>query len=583
MRHGLLSPISMALLSQIMILPATAVAMAKQMMPTSTNIDLTLTPLFDGDQGSASAINVNQVIWGRAFRQGQDVFALPINTVNIDMGYVSDAGVLFSDAEGGATGNGAHRDVWPIHGPGLESWPPDWTKNGPALDFRLDQGGLVGSGMAFLGAPPYEPEAPVHTTLQWDLSRSPEGTLAAWSMGDGEGPFEIATESLLGIASGVQEAYFAVGPLNRLTSPDDYMYTDEADVFNMYWFGTPTFDPLPLGVRLKKLFREMSIFFQDKGNSYRIFLRHNPFRGSLTGTALRRSFMYGYDDSEWDCPPTLQDREAVLAHEMVHNWVLLTQDGVADNWYHEGLAEYYQVLLRFRFGNLSAREYLEQVNEKLVAYYTSPLVTWPLERVQKVTWNMTDAQRVPYLRGFTFALHVNDLLRSAGHSIDDLVRTLADKMQVGESVGVEDYLKLLSQLLGDDKSRADTLVMEMKEGKLLTPGAHSLEQLPFQARLVRHELEKFELGFDESSLLQGPHIVKGLIQGSRAQLAGLQNGDRIQLECGSTHLTVRAEISATLKLKVFRDGSAPFVVEFWPRSQDKVEAYQYEVVENEEL
>ncbi|UKZ81463.1 hypothetical protein TrVFT333_009235 [Trichoderma virens FT-333] len=541
MRHGLLSPISMALLSQILMLPARAMAMAKQVMPTSTNIDLTLTPLFEGDQGSASAINVNQVIWGRGFRQGQDMFALPINTVSIDMGYVSDAGVLFSDAEGELqvterikTSGPSTARVWKAGRPTVGNVSIVYTalprpisrgtKNGPALDFRLDQGGLVGSGMAFLGAPPYELEAPVHTTLRWDLSRSPEGTLAAWSMGDGEGPFEIATESLLGIASGVQEAYFAVGPLNRLTSPDDYMYTDEADVFNMYWFGTPTFDPLPLG-----------------------------------------------------------DREAVLAHEMVHNWVLLTRAGVADNWYHEGLAEYYQVLLRFRFGSLSAREYLEQVNEKLVAYYTSPLVTWPLERVQKVTWNMTDAQRVPYLRGFTFALQVNDLLRSAGHSIDDLVRTLADKMQAGESVGVEDYLKLLSQLLGDDKSRADALVMEMKEGKLLVPGAHSLEKLPFQARLVRHELEKFELGFDESSLLQGPHIVKELIQGSRAQLAGLQNGDRIQLECGSTHLTVRANMSATMKLKVFRDGSAPFVVEFWPRSQNKVEAYQYEVVENEEL
>ncbi|KAL6822777.1 hypothetical protein J3E69DRAFT_337842 [Trichoderma sp. SZMC 28015] len=599
MRQGVLLPISRAFFSRIMILSVTAVVMAQQTAIASTNIDVTLTPLFTGSQGSASALNVNQVIWGRAFRQGQDIFELFINIVSIDMGYVSDAGVLFSDAEGELqvterikrsgpvtarvwkTGRQTVGNVSVIY-TALPRLVSRDTKNGPALDLRVDQGGLIGSGMAFLGAPPNEPEVTILTTLRWDLSKSPQGTLAAWSMGDGEGPFEIATKSLIGIASGVQEAYFAVGPLHRMISPDDYMHTDEADVFNVYWFGTPTFDPLPLGTRLQKLFREMSAFFRDRGNSYRIFLRHNPFRGSLTGTALRRSFMYGYDDSERDCPPSLQDREAVLAHEMVHNWVLLTRESVADNWYHEGLAEYYQVLLRFRFGLLSAREYLQQVNEKLVAYYTNPLATWSLERVQKVTWNMTDAQRMPYMRGFAFALQVNDLLRTAGHSIDDLVGPLADRLQAGESVGVEDYLKRLSQLLGDT-TRADTLVTEMKEGKLLVLGVHGLEQLPWQVRLVQRKLEKFELGFDESSLLQGPRIVKGLIQGSRAQLAGIQDGDRIQLQCGSTHLTVRSQLSATLKIKVFREGSAPIVVEFWPRSQDKVEAYQYEVVENEEL
>ncbi|KAJ4858190.1 hypothetical protein T069G_06457 [Trichoderma breve] len=187
------------------------------------------------------------------------------------------------------------------------------------------------------------------------------------------------------------------------------------------------------------------------------------------------------------------------------------------------------------------------------------------------------------MRGFAFALQVNDLLRTAGHSIDDLVGPLADRLQGGESVGVEDYLQRLSQLLGGDETRADTLVTEMKEGGLLVPGVHGLERLPWQVRLVQRKLEKFELGFDETSLLQGPRIVKGLIQGSRAQLAGIRDWDRIELECGSTHLTVRSQFSATLKLKVIREGSAPFVVEFWPRSQDQVEGYQYEVVENEEL
>lgn len=122
---------------------------------------------------------------------------------------------------------------------------------------------------------------------------------------------------------------------------------------------------------------------------------------------------------------------------------------------------------------------------------------------------------MPYMRGYAFALQVNDVLRTARHSIDDLVGPLADRLQGGESVGVEDYLQRFSQLLGGDETREDSLVTEMKEGTLVVPGVHSLEQLPWQVRLVQRRLEKFELGFDESSLLQGPRIVRGLIQGSR--------------------------------------------------------------------
>ncbi|KKP01738.1 hypothetical protein THAR02_06154 [Trichoderma harzianum] len=166
------------------------------------------------------------------------------------MGYVSDAGVLFPDAEGELQVTERIKRSGPVTARVWKTGRPTignvsvvstalpqrvWrdTKHGTALDLRVGQGGLIGSGMAFLGAPPNEPEGTILTTLRWDMSKSPKGTLAAWSMGDGEGPFEIATKSLLGIASGVQEAYSAVEPLHRMTSPDDYMRTDEADVFNM--------------------------------------------------------------------------------------------------------------------------------------------------------------------------------------------------------------------------------------------------------------------------------------------------------------------------------------------------------------
>jgi hypothetical protein len=149
-------------------------------------------------------------------------------------------------------------------------------------------------------------------------------------------------------------------------------------------------------------------------------------------------------------------------------------------------------------------------------------------------------------------------------------------------IGAGDFLELLSYHLNNaDKPLA--LLQAMKAGDILIPGDQALEPLPLRTRLVRQLLEKSQLGFDEASLLEGSHTVKGLVEGSRAQRAGLRNGDRVEMLYGSAWAQARNRFRATLQLKVFRPDSATFVVEFWPRSWETAEAYMYEIIENNEL
>lgn len=561
-----------------------------------------MTPIYDTEHGNLSSLQVQQTLSGYDFGESLDLVTLHTLFVGLDIGYISDQGLSVSDSIGTVqvsdrtetTAGPAKTRTWTagrrIHGclnilyTALPRPVNASTRSGPALDFRLEQqGALTGSGLAFLAVPRDQPGKHVDATVSFDLSTAPEGVSAAWTFDDGGGngwTWRLAGQDVF---SKVQSTFFAVGPLRRYVprgiARNEHEAASSTEVdFNMYWLGDPPFDASRLGSRLRSLFGEMRLFFGDRGRSYRVFLRHNPQMSSLTGTALLRSFMFGYDDSEYEFPPREEAREAVLAHEMVHNWARLDRAEIDDNWYAEGLAEYYSDLLLYRMGLLTATEYLAAVNSKLAAYYTNPLAHWDLKDVQKVVWEISHAQRVPYGRGFAFGMKLNGLIREATGgtaSLDDVVVRLADlAQQRGQHLDVSDLTSLLSEHI----CRPAELIKDMRAGRIVIPREDSLESLPFRTRLARRDLEAFELGFDEAALLQGAHILTGLVGGSRAECAGLKNGDRVFMLFGSAYNVAKSNVGKTLKLRVEREGSRPFIVEYWPRSWDTVEAYEYTVI-----
>lgn len=211
------------------------------------------------------------------------------------------------------------------------------TPPGPRVDLREQFGGLLAAGSSFLPLPPDRiPEDQYLSTLEWDLSQSPDGTRAVWSFGEGVGPIQRT-----GSLSVLRDSVFGVGPLRRLIDSD----TDPwGSIFNVFWFGDPVFDVIQLGKDTQKLFAKMSKFFGEKAseeNSYRIFLRSVP-RG-VGGMAFQRSFVFEYDKDILRLENVIFP---TLAHEMVHNWPILGKetDGTNqdvdtgdENWYSEGM------------------------------------------------------------------------------------------------------------------------------------------------------------------------------------------------------------------------------------------------------
>ena len=80
--------------------------------------------------------------------------------------------------------------------------------------------------------------------------------------------------------------------------------------------------------------------------------------------------MFGWNDSQ---PVSVEEKQNLLAHEMVHNWPHLNDNpyGVT-TWYAEGTAEYYSIMIPLRNGLITAAEALAEIQKRTDAYYTNP-------------------------------------------------------------------------------------------------------------------------------------------------------------------------------------------------------------------
>jgi len=155
------------------------------------------------------------------------------------------------------------------------------TPLGPRIDLRIDQGGFIGSGVAFIPLPP-DTEKLYNIKLTWDLSASPAGTSAIWTYS----PALISSH--IGPSTDLH-SYFAVGPMSSYLSPS-------SDLHGIYWFGDLPFDPVSIGAKFEVLLTHIATFFGDKDSTFRVFIR-KATNTSFGGTAQGRSFLLEYDSA----------------------------------------------------------------------------------------------------------------------------------------------------------------------------------------------------------------------------------------------------------------------------------------------
>ncbi|GIL38267.1 serine protease [Rhodospirillales bacterium TMPK1] len=396
------------------------------------------------------------------------------------------------------------------------------TRTGPLFDLRADGGGVLGAGITFLPLP--NTKNPYRLRVHWDLAALGPDATGAWSLGEGDvqtvGPAELLAFS-----------FYAAGPLKTYRNGN----------FAMYWLTDPPIAPSDVAARIQKLYAYMSNFFDDANAPYRVFIRHNPHRGG-GGTALAKSFMFGWNEAT---APTLDSMQDLLAHEMTHNWPKIAGEHGDTAWYSEGNAEFYSLVLSYRAGVLTPDQFLERINKRAADYYSNPLRNVSNGEAAKRFWSDWSAQRIPYGRGFLYLALTDAKIRAKSnnkHSLDDIVLAIQAQQRAKKTPGIADWIALVGKEIGADAQRDYD---SMAAGRPVVPtGAFG----PC-FKLVATKIRPFELGFDEAGLMGDKKIVRGLVAGSAAAQAGLQEGDEIVQASDTLELSRKPDDAMLVRVK----------------------------------
>lgn len=427
---------------------------------------------------------------------------------------------------------------------------------GPPFALRAKDGGMTGAGPGFLMLPDDTRVFNIH--LRWDLRNMPPGSSGASSLGDGD-------VRSLGKMEELNSSYYMAGRIVR------YPAQGSVDHFSAYWVGSPPFDAKAMMAWAAKCNSYYRKFFEDhRGTPYRFFLRFGADYNNVGGSGLTNSFMMFFPDKDIQ-GAELTSTHLIIAHEMVHNWVVGLEGppGIIP-WYHEGLAEYYSRLGTLRAQLQSADDYLRETNQAAVRYYSNPLRNIPNDQVPKLFWKERNAQVIPYDRGSLYFADVDSRLRKASHektSLDTIILSMLARHRQGKPLTTGVYLGKLEAVLGPSaKEEFESVIVK---GDTVVPPSNAFGPC-FERRKVPMRL--FELGFDEhASLDLAPRIVHGLVSGSAAAAAGLRDGDEVlqplavQPFMGDPALKVQFEV---------RRADQTFKIEYLPRGP-AVEGYEW--------
>lgn len=119
----------------------------------------------------------------------------------------------------------------------------------------------------------------------------------------------------------------------------------------------------------------------------------------------------------------------------------------------------------------------------------------------------------------------------------------------------------------------------MSSGALVIPHSDSLAAQGLH--LERHDVERWDIGFDEASITKDKRIVQDLKAHSRAEEAGLRNGDRI---LNAVRLDAhRKDAESVMTLLVMKPDGKEVEIKFRPRALERVESYRYITVEKKNV
>jgi len=422
----------------------------------------------------------------------------------------------------------------------------------PPLEMRSDHGAFSGQGSSFLMLP--EDERLRQVSVHWDLGRLQDHAIGVTTLGPGD-----VSQRTMNASKVLGAGYFMAGDVHL------YPAVPAPTSFFGAWYGAPPFDLQPVMESEQKLYRFYEIFFKRPSTApYGVFMRENLVNAGGGVSLGDTSFVTTFG------PKTeLGQVKITLAHEMLHTFVgELDGDESNASWYSEGLAVYYARLLALRAGQITRQEFLDDLNATAGRYYTDIMIHTPDSEIAKNFWADTRIRVLPYDRGSMYFAVLDGELRAASggeESLDDLVLEMLNRKRHNLPADKAAWVALLQSHLG---AKGKEEFEAMLGGAVMLPPPDAFG--PCFMRGTK-PMRRYELGFEPKVLTEPKRIVRGLVPGSAAALAGIRNGDEIAQPVPQD--MIQSQQNAILTLKLLRDGK-PLEISYLPRGET-VEAYQW--------
>lgn len=436
--------------------------------------------------------------------------------------------------------------------------------DGPIVGLYRDQRGLIGSGFSFMASPPLA--GSYRMLVRWDLRQAPQGTRAVWTYG--EGPAAVETK---GPASMLQDSVYMVGRVHSI--PPAPKAGSISDYYGYYWFGN-----LPPNIKAiqrehYRFFRAFSELFETTPspiNCHRSFVRNGGNTKCFVSTSFLHSHVLDYD-TQID-KIEVRDLFRRMSYEMTQTWLGPPVTAVEFDWLYEGMRDCLSICIPYS-DDFRKKDYTRAtINMLCTKYYTSPLTQKNLGLDTLLELSVTDAYAREHLtsRAWAFVFWVDLRARSLSElarPLEDLVmKPLAKNKARGAPHGINDFVGLLKPLMHDEilqhyKSFHNGAVIRLpSELHEWGNGTHSL-------KLVQELVLDF--GMHRTSFATG--TVKGLKAGSRAEVAGIVEGDKI---VWSSHEWRCVEDPDECMILLIERGGVETKVKYLPRDWEAVESWQ---------
>ena len=273
---------------------------------------------------------------------------------------------------------------------------------------------------------------------------------------------------------------------------------------------------------INKIIKNQRAFFHDNDFPYyAISLIEGDEPGHMGGTGLTNSFT-AFIPQDLDKHSYL----ILLAHEHLHNWLgekihYNIKDEELNYWWSEGFTDYYSRVLALRSKVINMEEFVEEFNQFFKDYYLSPVINESNSKIKDDYWKDYAVSKLPYYRGFVFALYLNNLIKEngKGKSLDNVMLDLF-KTSKEQEFSI-DYFKQITKNYvpkGIDKEISEYI----EQGDTI-----DLSDIAKILPIEKIKMGAFDCGFDKNALINN-NIVKNIDENSNAYKAGLRNGDIVK-------------------------------------------------------